>query len=314
VDEFLAKLQPYAAAISAAASLAFLTFLVHFMRLFREAHEEQLKAVREQKGIAEERLKRAEDDLKRNTAWYEREIADLRKRLADTLAATPASVGSLVAAGGRLDVPADVRETLATVVAAITKLQQAAPSQVPAEDPQLLLDLAKGTSANEDWTHAAQHYAAYLALRPDEWEVHFLLAIALANSRGGDTTNLRALRALSEAIALAPQNLEPNLKARLYGYRGADFKRLGRLEEAEHDLLFARGLATAEYESYDITYNLAGVYAMMRRRSDLLKELRRLADRPDWLRVVAVRRIYFENFWNDPAFQSIIAVSERHGA
>ena len=94
----------------------------------------------------------------------------------------------------------------------------------------------------------------------------------MANSRGGREANLAALRSLNHSIALAPANLDANVRARLYGYRGADLKRLGRFDEAEQDLLFARRLAQAPYETQDIRYNLACVYALTHRKEAMLRD------------------------------------------
>ena len=95
-----------------------------------------------------------------------------------------------------------------------------------------------------------------------KWEDYFIRGVNAANRRGGTARNLAALRAYNEAIALAPVDLLDNSRSRLHAYRGAILKRLGRLEEAEHDLILAQKWAVAASEIEDADYNMACVMAM----------------------------------------------------
>jgi len=111
---------------------------------------------------------------------------------------------------------------------------------------------------------------------------------------------------MSEAIALAPSNLDMNLRARLHGYRGAAFKRLNRLDEAESELLLAKKWATENYEISDVAYNLACIYAMSYRKQQMLEQLSFLIQNQSWKKVIKAKREYFGNYWHDPDFQSLV--------
>lgn len=78
---------------------------------------------------------------------------------------------------------------------------------------------AEGLALQERWLKAAQILERYAAMRPLDWEGHHFRAVCYANVRGGQGTNLAALRACSDAIDNIPVDLTSNVKARLYGYR-----------------------------------------------------------------------------------------------
>jgi tetratricopeptide (TPR) repeat protein len=196
------------------------------------------------------------------------------------------------------------------VLKEISLLRDALPQrgQALASPPGALLDQAKGFSAAGDWRNAADFYGRHLKSDPENWEVHFLKAIALANSRGGKDEYRRAAAELGAAIAYAPVDLDNNTRARLMAYRGSALKRLGRLEEAENDLLLARRWATADYEVEDIAYNLSGVYSTMKRREDMFRCLRPLAAKEKWRDYIRHRQEYFSNHWEDPEFRSLVGL------
>ena len=138
------------------------------------------------------------------------------------------------------------------------------------------------------------------------WEDYYIRAVNLANAREGHETDVEALRAYSEAIALSPAELPENDRSRLYAYRGAILKRLGRLEEAQQDLLLAQKWAREEREINDVLYNLAGVAALGGRRAEAISLLRRLVLRDTgWVGIVAESR-YFKDLQSDPDFRQFI--------
>ena len=140
----------------------------------------------------------------------------------------------------------------------------------------------------------------------DDWEDYYVRGVNLANERGGRNTDLGALRAHTNAIALAPQSLPSNVRSRLYAYRAAMLKRLGRLEEAEHDLVLAQRWATEDNEIDDATYNLACVLAMGGTPERALPVLRRLMQRSShWGQVVLSKPSYFQKLSSNAEFQAI---------
>jgi hypothetical protein len=175
-------------------------------------------------------------------------------------------------------------------------------------DPKALLTLAQGLMAEGKWLDAGKKYEEYARDRPDDWEANYVRGVAFANSRRGTETNLASLRSYNDAITFAPANIDVNTRARLFGYRGAILKRLGRLEEAEADLLLARRHATAPYEYNDVRYNLAAVYAMMGARDRLLDIIKEISPASEaFLSIHLHLHDYFRAFCNDEEFLGAIA-------
>lgn len=170
-------------------------------------------------------------------------------------------------------------------------------------DPETHLQLGKALTVSMRWEEAAEQFEIYLRTYPDNWEVHFLHGTVLANRRRGDSSNQASLRAYNEAIALAPQDTDRNLRARLHTYRGAMLKRLGRLDEAESDFLLARRWATADYERFDLSYNLATLSAL---RASKLSMLDYLAEVPPKHRRHLGSNPYFKAFWDDVDFLELV--------
>ena len=194
----------------------------------------------------------------------------------------------------------EVSEAVGTVLDHIREVQTQGGNTSP--DPERFLQLAKAYTVAGDWRSAAEHYDAYVKLVPDKWEVHFLRAVAHANTRGGHATDLAALRAYGDATALVPDTVDVNTRARLYTYRGAMLKRLGRLDEALSDLLLSRQWAKEPYEIVDNLYNLACVHAMRQDKESMMKCLTGLSLAPQYKEVIR-RSPYFKNFRNDEDFQ-----------
>ena len=174
-------------------------------------------------------------------------------------------------------------------------------------DPDTRLALAEGLMAQSKWIEASKKLEEYARAKPEDWEANNLRGVAFANSKAGFETDLASLRAYNEAIAFLPRDIEPNRKARLFAYRGAMLKRLGRLEEAESDLIIAKRHASRDYEVHDIIYNLAGVYALQRERDKLLGAVRQLSAKPRQLAAIRAHLYdYFEAYSNDDEFLRLI--------
>jgi len=180
--------------------------------------------------------------------------------------------------------------------------------------PDWSLDLAKGLMAEGRWAEAGAYFDQYVSAMPggpSDWRVHYTRGVAHANSRSGLVGDQAAVRAYSDAITLAPADLDADLRARLFAYRGAILKRLGRLDEAESDLLLARTLATSEEMIADIAYNLACIYAMRADRQKLFTELTRLTgDRVYLAAIWSHLTDYFAEFQDDPEFLSRIGARQ----
>lgn len=150
---------------------------------------------------------------------------------------------------------------------------------------------------------------SHSAVASDErWEDHFTRAVDLANRHVADS-DLAALRAYNEAIVAIPAQVDRNLKARLFSYRGAMFKRLNRLDEAMSDLRLAERLATERYEMEDIKYNIACVFAMSGQVEAAIESIRDLIGRDEkWRRLVSQRaNTYFKNIAQNSTFVALVA-------
>lgn len=198
-------------------------------------------------------------------------------KLTERMEASGLDIHSLVTAQRKLsDLPQAIGAEIISLVDDLRRhmdAQQKSRSSPSEPEATVILAMAKGLLAEGKWLEAAAEFERYAGHRPDDWEASYARGVAYANSRAGDSTNLSSVRAYNDAIAYAPPNDGSSFRARLFSYRGAMFKRLNRLEEAEADLGIAERYAKAEYEQEDVAYNLACVYAMQHRRDEMLKQI-----------------------------------------
>lgn len=238
---------------------------------------------------------------------------NLGLELKSSLGSVHLNASNLARGGSLTDVPAGTRDRVLRLVdelrATIDELPKPERPE-PLVDPDTLLALAEGLMAQAKWIEAAEKLAEYAKLKPEDWEANNLRGVAFANSRAGFKTNLASLRAYNEAIAFSPSDIDANRKARLFAYRGAIQKRLGRLEEAEADLVIAKRYATHDYEVHDIIYNLAGVFALQREREKLLEAVRQLSRRPSQLAAIRAHLLdYFDAYSKDEEFLKLIGIA-----
>jgi tetratricopeptide (TPR) repeat protein len=278
----LTELQPYFTAAGAVLSLATLGFVMNVAKLMSDAAKMRAE-------VLEERVRRSEEELKRTEKWTEREKAELNReveQLRAQLAVSLQSAGVSSTLDAREAVARISAELRATIDASLAELRNALAKRTHLDDddsldPALGLQLGQGYMATGHWELAVRYFDSYLQQNRDDWQVLYVKAVALANSRQNRLTNLAALRTLNDAIALA---LEPGSDAdefyrgRLFTYRGALLKRLGRLDEAESDIRLGATRAATDYEAADAAYNLASVFALRGDREQLLATLRSAVD------------------------------------
>ncbi len=329
--EILNALNQYANLINFALLITIIGWLFALTQRYKEAIKEkfefriaskdiEIQSLSERLSLANDQLKFQEQnsnqrlettkaDLERTEKWYEREKAELVEKLSNILDNEGVTKEKLVMNIDTASITTEIKATIVDVLKEITAVEnrmEASNIQSEVESPEDFLELAKGYSLSNQWLDAAKNYDKYVAYDFIDWEVHLLRGVAYANTREGPETNLAALRSYNEAIALMPRNVEQNVRARLFAYRGAIAKRLKRLDEAEVDLLLAQKYATADYEIFDIKYNLAAVYAMQGRRSETLELLRELKGRPEMWNVCAHIDDYFSKFSDDSEFLELI--------
>jgi len=174
-------------------------------------------------------------------------------------------------------------------------------------DTDSLRALAHGELAVGNWLAAAKILDEYRRYRPDDFEANFSRGVAYANAREGHQTNVGALFAYNDAVASMPETLDANYRARLFTYRGAMFKRMHRFEEALADFRIAESLATAEYETNDLLYNLASTYAMQDDRERMMDVVRRIDRRSGIQDMIRARlKDYFIRYSDDEEFLQLI--------
>jgi tetratricopeptide (TPR) repeat protein len=174
-------------------------------------------------------------------------------------------------------------------------------------DPQSLKALAQGELAAGRWVAAAHLLDRYSREVPDDFDAHFARGVAYANARDGRKTNLESLRAYNEAIAFLPEEIDPDMRARAFTYRGAMLKRLGRFAEALADFAIAKPLARRAYEVNDLAYNVASTYALANDRENLLRVIKELPPRSPVFGMIKARLDdYFSKFAQDRDFLAAI--------
>ena len=305
------EFEPYLSAISVVFSVATLGFLLNVTKLIRENANELL-------AIKDERLKGVVDDHTRLKEWSEREKSELKSKLEDAKSQVDALLKqagidpSTLVAGKRLsDAAAGLQETVHRLTAGmqdtVFKLAEiggrvSASTELGATRTIAMVEMASGR-----YRDAASQYDAFAASGAATWEDHFSRGVAHANARQGQQSDLAALLAYNDAIALAPNDLEKNQRARLFTYRSAMLKRLGRLTEAENDLSISIRLATAKYERLDAHYNLACIYAMQGRAEEMYTQLAELKGDVAFLSSVASHlHDFFENYRTEPQLQALL--------
>ena len=207
------------------------------------------------------------------------------------------------------EVSAEEREEIGTLSRLLQELLRSWHRDVAPQvgvDPGAQLELGRALMAEHQWSEAAGYLDEYVSTNPADWQVHFSRGIAHANSRLGPAADQAALRAYNDAILFAPQDLDENMKGRLYIYRAAIAKRLGRLNEAEADLRIAEAMVSEPYEVDNLRYNLAAVYALMGKRSEVLELVASLRDSPQLRAVKSHLNDYFLAFRNDPEFNRLL--------
>ena len=301
----LEQLQPYFAAAGAALGFATLGFVIKLAKTVRNAERARAEVI-------EERLKKSEENLVRTEKWSEREKQELtakneqlRVQLEAALSGSGLTLQALAFGGSLQEVKDVVKESINSLV---EKMERVETTDQSVLDPRWHLELAKAFMAQGEWDKAATHFDKYVQFNPLDSDTQFSRGVAYANIRGGDQSNIAALRAYNEAIALAPKSLDKRLRARLFGYRGAMLKRLNRLAEAESDLILALSIADRDYERNDIKYNLACVYALQGEKTKMLNLVKELRSHEREIGAICYHvRDFFAKFANDAEFLALIA-------
>ncbi|GJH14727.1 hypothetical protein CBA19CS11_37835 [Caballeronia novacaledonica] len=310
----ITAIQPYLSLIMTALSVSTLAFILNLLKASRENQEKLTDIANKRadflKEQAEAERKRAEGERTR----LEREVAERKDQMEALLSKSGFDFDAVMGVRTLQTVAKDVREQIEVLDAEIRKhltdLSNLGLSIDHAREASLRLTLAKGALADNNWEAAAAELDDYSIASGDDWHAHFVRGVAHANSRDGSFTNIAALRAYNDAIALFPKTEDEALKARLLRYRGAMLKRLDRLDESLSDLQLAREKARDGADLLDISYNLSCVYAMKGDKEKMLNQIKALGA---WNAGLSMIRShisdYFAKFEHDPDFLEAISSS-----
>lgn len=181
-------------------------------------------------------------------------------------------------------------------------LQMSEGSNLDKEKLKAQITLGLGYMAKGQWELAIEIFDRYIDKNIQEWEWHLYRASAHANSRLGKKNDLAALMGTSDAIALAGDKIDNKMRAMLFSYRAAMLKRLGRLKEANNDLVFALELSTNtdEHVLADIYYNYACIYGISGNIKSVLKYInliKKLKDQEIQLSYLTKIKEHFDTYF-----------------
>lgn len=260
-------------------------------------------------------------EVEKTEKWHNREVEELKRKLnkdKESLESyfeeTGINIESIVTQNTR-QITESIKESVEIKLSEIEEKIEKLGKLEESVNPEIYLEIGTGLMVTKEWKRAAEQFDKYIQYYPLNWEAQFSRAVSYANSRENKESNLFALRAYSEAIALFPDNSNKNSKARLFSYRAAMLKRLGRLEEAQADLIVAENLASENHEMRDIKYNFACIYAMKNDRKKLIEAVQSLKNYSGYKQKLnAIRqhlRDYFASFANDKEFLELIEIETK---
>lgn len=308
--EILEDLQPAFTVITAVLSLAVLGFILKLSKAARDNAKDLI-------AIKDERLVLANEDARRAKEWAEKEKEDLiaqlesaKNKANEILKSEGLTIDSL-AIGERLTDSANelgaTLEQLATEMKdKLEALSEYKQSYLSHESNSINRTIAMADMAAGKYEEAALAFGKYSNSSID-WKEHLSRGVAYANARAGDNANLLALRAYNDTLAYAPREGDQNMIARVFTYRGAILKRLGRYGEAISDLSMALKLASKQQEILDTNYNLACVYALQGEKENMQKHLKEIKSSPRYSSAVSNHfHDYFGKFKDDPVLLEVI--------
>lgn len=335
----LEEITPYASIITAVFSLGTLGFLINIANLIRNAAKDKVEVLearntsvlneaktqqelaKSHRELLEERNKTLKEQIELTEKWHSRSIEELqieleknKEQLKQSFNDAGISLETLLSESSK-GITEKVKQSLEVVVSDMLVKVEKINQLTESVNPELYLEMGKGLLATGEWKKAAEQFNKYIEYYPTDWEAQFSKAISFANSRENAESNLSALRACNEAIALFPVNGEKNLKARLFSYRAAMLKRLNRLEESKADLSVAQKLASDDYEILDIKYNLACVYALENDSENLFKTIQSLKNHSGHKKQLKAIHWhlpdYFALFSNNKEFLKLIEIETK---
>ena len=265
--------------------------------------EQELKGVRSELVQTEKQADRDKQRLAEEKNALAQENERLQKRLKEEIDKSGISPIDF-ALGINLQTFSDqFQESIAKLVERMEEIETRGHGT---ESPQWHLQLARAYMTQRQWRQAAEQFDNYVQDQPADYEAQFSRGVAYANSHLGKAGNLQALRAYNEAITHLPETFDRNRKGRMFIYRAAMLKRLDRLDQAESDLDLAEEYVDRPYETADLHYNRACIYAMSGNREKLMSAVRQLGNNHPQLRAIRNHlKDYFSSYADDKEFLSL---------
>lgn len=239
-------------------TLGAIGFIIRFSLMMKAAFKEK-------EDILQKRLDAFDEDLKRTEKWADRnkeeltkERDELKQKLDRILTEANVDINSFDLLNAVQQINSEFKTSLKEISSKIESLE-ITPNE---NNYELNISMAKAFASNGEWFKAATQYDIATRELSNNWELYFYKGVAYANSRKGLETNLKALQSYADAIVYMPSELDVDMKARLFIYKGALLKRLNRLDESENYVKSGLKHAKASYEVNDGLYNLGCIYAM----------------------------------------------------
>lgn len=293
-------------------NLVLLKFLINFFKTYREIAKEREDLIKEQKNLSDTRTQVAKDELAYTDRQNKQLIGEkevLQKQLTEILKSQGVDKSFLLDNSALKNLTDDFRGKVDNLTSKLEKIELVVNQSSHEEiiDGSYHLSVGNGYIISKDWEKATYHLDLASQAFPSDSNIHFTRGVCYANIRGGVETDRRSVDAYSKAIVYLP-SIEKETRNKAYIYRGAMFKRLGKLDEAECDIRFGLSYTLNKHFKADGLYNLACIHAMRNEKEDLLSVIQTIKQTDiSYLSVIKYHfSDYFRDFKDDVDFKKLI--------
>lgn len=294
-------------------NLVLLTFLFNFFKTYREIAKEREEIIKEQKNLSDSKTQVVERELAytdRQNKQLTNEKETLQKQLMEILKSEGVDNSFLLDNSFLKNLTGDFIEKVDSLTTKLEKVELSINKNGKAEniDGSYHLSIGNGYIVSKDWAKATYHLDIASQAFPNDSNIHFTRGVCYANIRGGNETDSKSIEAYSKAIIYLKDS-EKETRNKAYIYRGAMFKRLRKLDEAECDIKFGLANTLNRHFQADGLYNLACIYAMRSDKHNLLGTIK-VIKQIDNSYLSAIKyhlSNYFVNFKNDDDFKMLIS-------
>jgi Flp pilus assembly protein TadD len=299
--------------------IAGITVLVFVIKQVRDAasdrgdvFKQQIEALKSENEVLRQRLNLKDDSHSVEKMRINQELESLRSRIEKSVPVTLEEIAERPSGKPGVVLSAvdatELDAAASKMKAIISDLVEIDPVDAPAHISQYRRSVAKAAIVSGNYVEAAEQLGKLSSAPSADWSAYLREGVAYANQRGGSDTNLKALRAYSQAIALAPHDLDADRLGKLFIYRGAMLKRLNRLLEARNDLSVALSLVKDSALLMDAHYNVASIEAASGNHSAAIEHLGKIAHNDAYLQLVRHhRKDYFAGLEGNSAFEKLVS-------